>query len=790
MVLSEKAGLKRKTKPSASSIAKRVKTKHVTADDLQWKKTSKPREADLGTGLEGFLDLEEVDNVDVVYEETDAGRVVRFKVNGREESEEDTSVPDKVGESSEVPVEKLDVDAMPEPVSFDAKTHLPAWDSFHLHPQLGRALHAKKFTDPTPIQAQTLPLALKGRDVVGVAETGSGKTLAYGLPILHHLLTEAYSRPIPSLKIRRPVRALILAPTRELALQVSSHLNACLTPAEIEDEMPEPMDGSADTPAKDKTSQQPHGKGKGKAKAAPVDARSTKPKHPPLVSVAAIVGGMSAQKQRRILLRGVDVLVATPGRLWDIIQEDDELATQIENLRFLVLDEADRMIETGHFAELDNILRLTLRKSDDEIIEPENAIGADDGPEDSEDGVRAGELQTFVFSATLSKDLQKNLKRRSHGRRRRNEKPASTLDDLLLRLDFRDPEPKVVDISPAGSVVATLTESKIECLMTDKDAYLYYFLLRYPGRTLVFLSAIDGIRRLLPLLELLGVRAFPLHSQLEQRQRLKNLDRFRATPGAVLLATDIAARGLDVPAVDHVVHYQAPRTADAYVHRNGRTARAMRRGFSLLMCAPDERKLVRALMHSLGRQEEEIPEMPVELYMLDRLKARIQLAREIDAVQHKLKKENHERNWLKEAAEAMEIDLDSDLASDDEGAVAAPSKQKRKALSAKTAALKAELKALLSQPLVARGVSTRYITSGVRSIADDLVAGDCEWPVLSDALCGQLCNSTAYCRSREHGRAEEGGGRHGPRARQGAKAEGESEGEGGGVRGVGWDRRR
>ncbi|KAI0631135.1 P-loop containing nucleoside triphosphate hydrolase protein [Trametes polyzona] len=712
---SQKLGLKRKTKPSASSIAKRVKTKHVTADDLQWKKTSKPREADLGTGLDGFLDLEEVDDVEVVYEETDAGKVAKFKVKGNEERDEDEEVEDKVGQSSEVPVEKLDVDTLPEPIAFDAKKLLPAWHSFGLHPQLGRALYAKKFAEPTPIQAQTLPLALKSRDVVGVAETGSGKTLAYGLPILHQLLTEAYSRPIPSSKTRRPVRALILAPTRELALQVSTHLNACLTPVDVDAVEAE---DAAQSSSKDDA--QPHSKSKGKGKAVPKATQDNKPKHPPLVSVAAIVGGMSAQKQRRILSRGVDVLVATPGRLWDIIQEDDELATQIENLRFLVLDEADRMIETGHFAELDNILRLTLRKQDDEVIEPENE---EMEPEDSKEGVRAGELQTFVFSATLSKDLQKNLKRRSRGRRRKNEKPASTLDDLLLRLDFRDPEPVVVDISPVGSVVATLTESKIECLMTDKDAYLYYFLLRYPGRTLVFLSAIDGIRRLLPLLELLGIHAYPLHSQLEQRQRLKNLDRFKSTPNAVLLATDIAARGLDIPAVDHVVHYQAPRTADAYVHRNGRTARAMRRGFSLLMCAPDERKVVRALLHSLGRQEEEIPEMPVELYMLDRLKARIQLAREIDAVQHKVKKENHERNWLKEAADAMEIELDSDLASDDDDA-GAPSKQKRKALAAKTAAMKAELKAMLAQPLVARGVSTRYITSGVRSIADDLLAGE------------------------------------------------------------------
>lgn len=158
------------------------------------------------------------------------------------------------------------------------------------------------------------------------------------------------------------------------------------------------------------------------------------------------------------------------------------------------------------------------------------------------------------------------------------------------------------------------------------------------------------------------------------------MNRFKANTHSVLLATDIAARGLDIPAVDHVVHYQIPRSADVYVHRNGRTARAMRDGFSLLMCAPDERRLVRALIGSLGRsllsplsilnllihlldltEEDEIPEMSVELYILDKLKARIQVAKQIDTAQHKIKKENHEKNWLREAAEAMEIEIDSDL---------------------------------------------------------------------------------------------------------------------------------
>lgn len=292
------------------------------------------------------------------------------------------------------------------------------------------------------------------------------------------------------------------------------------------------------------------------------------------------------------------------------------------------------------------------------------------------------------------------------------------VDDLLLRLDFRDPEPEVIDLSPEGGVVSTLQESKIECLTSekvrhkhvlilisihlrhvDKDAYLYYFLLRYPGRSLVFLSAIDGIRRLTPLLELLGLKAFPLHSQLEQRQRLKNLDRypvrhaiifsptltslgrFKATPNAILLATDIAARGLDIPAVDHVIHYQIPRSADVFIHRNGRTARAMRKGFSLLMCSPDERRIVRALLSSLGRrrwilstteccspnvsimtsEDMDIPDITIELTLLDHLKERVRLARQIDVQQHQVKKQNHERNWLREAAEAMEIELDSDV---------------------------------------------------------------------------------------------------------------------------------
>ncbi|KAL1741030.1 P-loop containing nucleoside triphosphate hydrolase protein [Schizophyllum fasciatum] len=584
------------------------------------------------------------------------------------------------GENADARAEIVEDEAVQ--VNADGETSLEEWEPYALHPQLEKSLQKRNFLKPTPIQASTLIPALAGRDVVGVAQTGSGKTLAYGLPILHHLLENPHKSETGE---KRPVRALILAPTRELALQVSSHLNACLNT----------------------------GKKGGQAGAK---------KPPPPVSVAALVGGMSVQKQKRILSRGVDVLVATPGRLWDVIQEDEDLARNIKHLKFLVLDEADRMIEAGHFAELDNVLRLTLRANKNDQIQTETGENSEEVEADESD-VQDG-LQTFVFSATLSKDLQRNLKKRKHPGKGRKPRaaPASTLDDLLMRLDFRDPEPEVIDLSPKGGVVSTLKESKVECVVSDKDVYLYYFLLRYPGRSLVFLSAIDGIRRLLPLLELLEVKAYPLHSQLEQRQRLKNLDRFKSTPNCVLLATDIAARGLDIPAVDHVLHYQIPRSADTYIHRNGRTARANAAGFSMLMCAPDERKVARSLLSSVGRQFDDIPELPVERSLFDKLKARIQLAKQVDTAQHRLKKEKHERKWMREAADAMELELDSDFMSESEGE--APSKRQKKAAGAKTAALKAELKELLAQPLVARGVSTKYITSGSRPIVDDLLAGE------------------------------------------------------------------
>ncbi|KAH9994696.1 P-loop containing nucleoside triphosphate hydrolase protein [Russula vinacea] len=641
---------KRRDLSPSSHLLKKRKTAHVSLDDLSWRPVVRTRTAGIDID-EGLLELEEVDGVQVVYEQMANGRVAKFLVDESKCASADAGVEANENElhlENGIPSVKEASQTTPKPsdsptsqlgviAAFDSENLLPAWHSFALHPQLYAAIYSQNFVSPTPIQSQAIPRALSGRDVIGVAETGSGKTLAYGLPILHELLMDASASP-PKMKSRRPLRALVLAPTRELALQVSQHLNACLNYHDI-------ATISSEKPKK----------GKQKATCKGNETGPPMSRAPPPVSIAAIVGGMSTQKQARILERGVDVLVATPGRLWDILEGDDELAENVKNLRFLVLDEADRMTETGHFAELDNILKLTQRQFGRTVTDPEFHSEPPQTPT-ADNANSFPSMQTFVFSATLSKELQQNLKKRWRPKGfQKNDKPPSTLDDLLSRLDFRDPEPEVVDISPRGGMVPTLKESRIECLATDKDVYLYYFLLRYPGRTLVFTSSIDGIRRLAPLLELLGLPTFPLHSQLEQRQRLKNLDRFKSHAHSILLATDIAARGLDIPLVSHVVHYQVPRTVDAYIHRNGRTARAQRSGFSLLMCAPDERRVVRALFGSLGRQIADVPEMNIEHHFLDKLKSRIRVAKEIDTLYHRESKAKHEKKWMRATAEALDM---------------------------------------------------------------------------------------------------------------------------------------
>ncbi|WWD16361.1 hypothetical protein CI109_100787 [Kwoniella shandongensis] len=739
--IKRKQASKRKSshpRPSTSTSASSSSSKpHVrlSANSLQWKpvKTSSFSGIDGGGGM---MMLEELDFVGIEWDEDEGGRkTARFiaaegkkgkgkgkgKAAEQEEEEaevfETASVVDGTPAAAEdVEVDEAETEEFPDFTGFDEEdlndvddeehvepelpfddALLPEWASIPLHASLKRAFLASSFVKPTDIQQRAIPAGLKGKDVVGVAETGSGKTLAYSLPILSYLL----SSPKPSTKGRRPLSGLILCPTRELALQVVDHLNSLLKHALTSNE--DDDDGEAEA---------------GKEK--------TKAKEPPRISVGSVVGGLSAQKQKRILDRGCDILVATPGRLWDLIKSDDELAASVRTIRFLVIDEADRMIENGHFEELESIVKLTQRTG-----------GRAQGPDDDdpvfaamstlfEESAARSDMQTFVFSATLSKDLQQNLKKRYHSSGKKGKgKKSSTLDDLVDKLDFRDSNPEVIDLSPEGGVVASLRESMIECVVAEKDLYLYYFLLRYPGRSIVFVGSVDGIRRLIPLFTLLQLPIFPLHSQLQQRQRLKNLDRFKSTKNGILIATDVASRGLDIPQVDHVIHFNLPRTADAYIHRSGRTARAKNEGFALQLCAPEEKGMQRALMKSLGRSHE-LPELPIEAGFLPAMKERIRIAREIEKIQHQASKQSHDKNWLLEAAEAMDIDLDPTMLSGEEDDPDLPFYRPKKASRAKGKAervegMKEQLKGLLKEKLVARGVSTRYPTSGSKVIVDDLL---------------------------------------------------------------------
>ncbi|KAJ1030409.1 hypothetical protein NDA16_001318 [Ustilago loliicola] len=624
---------------------------------------------------------------------------------------------------------------------------LPAWSHLPLHGALKRALAHKKFTKPTEIQTRSLPLALglqpeaalsddsdqeehastssshKKRDVVGVSQTGSGKTLAYGLPILNYLFENAENAIASSSRrsavddVPPPLGALILCPTRELALQVSSHLTelvraSCL----VSDE-----DDAAEISHK-KLLRRPQ--------------------------IAVVCGGMSEQKQRRLLegrsrqgerKAGVDIIVATPGRLWEMTRLDDHLAARIKQTRFLVLDEADRMVEVGHFAEMEHILNLVNRSEARRPAEGKDGQQhtSSDSDSDSEiesHGVKPNSaMQTFIFSATLSKALQVNLQKRRklkqftkkrHSKRKEN---ATTLDELMDRIDFRDASPAVIDLTPGQGLPEGLMETKIECVGKDKDLYLYYFLLRYPGRSLVFVNSIDAIRRLTPILGQLNISCYPIHSQLQQKQRLKNLDRFRAfnrgkVSNCVLLATDVAARGLDIPSVEHVVHYQLPRSADTYVHRSGRTARAGTTGVSLALIEPKEKQLWSKLSRTLSRKTD-IPTFPITFSTLSLLRERVELALAIDKHTHLANKQTHDDNWLSKLAEEADLSIsDEDL--DPDAPTAPSSKGGSGKAAAKLYETKAKLADLLSRPITTKGLSHRYLTAtGLHGSAwvDDMI---------------------------------------------------------------------
>ncbi|KAJ3389639.1 ATP-dependent RNA helicase [Chytriomyces hyalinus] len=626
---------------------------------------------------------------------------------------------------------KLETKQIPElqlnPLTFSKSPHSnhisqpihAAWSKFRLHPAILRALSDLDFANPTDIQIKSLNAALdttrkgagalSGRDVIGAAATGSGKTLAFGLPVIQELarrdvvegvviqgktvpegkadgeadmegdgadesdeedaeVNKPFNNGEKKERITRPCTALIMTPTRELAQQVVEHLRAV--------------------------------------------AKYTSAK------IVPIFGGMSLHKQRRMLSHSPDVIVATPGRLWELASEDDSLRSSLKCIKFLILDEADRMLESNHFRDLESILNaISLNRQDDaahEFFKPPS------------------KRQTFVFSATLldnpstlSKKLSSKQPERAPSKKHKG--PATNLKEFLARLELNPDGPLYIQALTKTLMAAGLTEARIEVLDEDKDAAVYYLLTRYPnGRTIVFVNSIDSVRRLCPVLKVCGVDAVALHSEMQQRQRLKFLDRFRASPSTVLIATDVAARGLDIPSVEHVIHFHLPRSADLYVHRSGRTARAMKEGMSVALVGPSEVGLYKKICHALGKGKDEILmmliEFPLDLSILAAIKGRLALAKKIESAEHRNEKQKHDKDWMKKTAEEADIILD-DSSEDEEVA------HKKKKITSKPAAtrdgslslaqMKAQFAEMLAKPLLPTGMSSSYITSNVkRDFAD------------------------------------------------------------------------
>lgn len=288
------------------------------------------------------------------------------------------------------------------------------------------------------------------------------------------------------------------------------------------------------------------------------------------IRVVPLIGGIAVPKQERLLSRGAHILVATTGRLWEFLTEAHQVSLDFRHLRFLVLDEADKMIESGRFRELSLILRTvyTSKKIDLGLLsetegfaqplpEETKALLADDEEEEErKNHLPPKPLQTFIFSATLalSEEARRNLRKinsakkdaikkkgQKKNRKQVNEDPdgpapskdfssdsTGILDKLMQRIQFQR-EIELVDLTTSKIVAANIEEAKIHCLPEEKDIYMYYFLQKYKGRTLVFVNSIANIKRIVPLLHMLKVPAWPMHAAMQQRQRLKNLDRFKRT---------------------------------------------------------------------------------------------------------------------------------------------------------------------------------------------------------------------------------------------------------------------
>lgn len=298
---------------------------------------------------------------------------------------------------------------------------------------------------------------------------------------------------------------------------------------------------------------------------------------------------------------------------------------------------------------------------------------------------------------------------------------AASLESLIDSVPFSSSKIKVVDITTSRKIADNVTESYVSCPEKERDGYLYCILAAHPGRTIVFVNAISSVRRLAAVFKLLGMPVKGLHAGMQQRARMKALDKFREDSNAVLVATDVAARGLDVKDVKCVIHYQIPASVDTYVHRSGRTARAEEDGISIAFVTPQEHGRYRALMNSL--ECDGLQEFPVDISLMSECRERVRLAVKYDSITRKETKSKAEKSWRRINAEQVGIVLSDESEEDDpvEGQIVSLRKGKRTRKSEDTEQekshaqkIKAKLDGLLSQPLQPK-FSQKFFAGGAAS---------------------------------------------------------------------------
>src|SRR5215213_6462728 len=362
------------------------------------------------------------------------------------------------------------------------------FNSLGLEPRILRAVTEAGYTEPTPIQVSAIPPIIAGQDLIGIAQTGTGKTAAFTLPIL----TKLVQQPAPP---RRATKVLIIAPTRELVVQIEENVKAYA-------------------------------------------------KHLP-ISAATVFGGVGEFPQIKALRASTDIIIATPGRLMDLM---GQRAADFSQLKYLILDEADRMLDMGFLPSIRRIVNQLPKQR-----------------------------QTLLFSATLSREIEQ------------------------LTHEFQR-NPKLVQIGRRSNPAETVTQIIYEVPKHLKTSLLLH-LLRTPemNMVLVFTRMKHSADRLAKQLEQKGIRTAALHANRSQNQRLRALKDFKSGAVQVLVATDIASRGIDVDGISHVVNFDFPMHPEDYVHRIGRTGRAHAVGDAISFITPEDQGPLRALERFIGR---------------------------------------------------------------------------------------------------------------------------------------------------------------------------------------------